>query len=333
MFIDFVKIRVKAGNGGSGCMSFHREKFVDKGGPDGGDGGRGGSIGLTANKNLHTLRDFSYRREYVAQRGQHGMGSNKHGRKGKDIFLEVPIGTIIRDVTNDRVLVDFTEDKQIFTIAKGGRGGKGNARYATATHRSPREWEVGLPGEERELELELKSIADIGLVGFPNAGKSTLLSHISKARPKIASYPFTTLAPNLGIVPYKDFYSFVVADIPGLIEGAHTGKGLGHQFLRHVERTRVLAYILDVSEENPLEQLAILKNELKSYSQVLTQKPNLLILNKIDILGDEPLPVFDLDIPVIPISAASGKGLDALKDAFYNIIQLANKLEEVPEDI
>lgn len=333
MFIDFVKIRVKAGNGGSGCMSFHREKFIDKGGPDGGDGGRGGSIVLTANKDLHTLRDFSYRREYVAKRGQHGMGSNKHGRKGKDIFLEVPIGTIIRDVTNDRVLVDFTEDRQTFTIAKGGRGGKGNARYATATHRSPREWEVGLPGEERELELELKSIADIGLVGFPNAGKSTLLSHISKARPKIASYPFTTLAPNLGIVPYKDFYSFVVADIPGLIEGAHTGKGLGHQFLRHVERTRVLAYILDVSEENPLEQLAILKNELKSYSQVLIQKPNLLILNKIDILGEEPLPVFDLDIPVIPISAVSGKGLDALKDAFYDIIQLANKLEEVPEDI
>ncbi len=328
MFIDFVKVRVNAGNGGSGCMSFHREKFIDKGGPDGGDGGRGGSIILKANKNLHTLRDFSYRREYKAKRGQHGMGSNKHGKKGPDILLEVPVGTIVRDVDADRILVDFTEDGQTYTVAKGGRGGKGNARYATPTHRSPREWEVGFPGEERELELELKSIADIGLVGFPNAGKSTLLSHISKARPKIAAYPFTTLAPNLGIVPYRDFYSFVVADIPGLIEGAHTGKGLGHQFLRHIERTRALAYILDISDEDPANELAILKNEIASYSDVLTRKPSMVILNKIDITGDAPLPVLDFDGPVLTISAATGAGLDKLKDAFYEMIIEANKLEE-----
>lgn len=333
MFIDFVKVRVKAGNGGSGCMSFHREKFVEKGGPDGGDGGRGGSIILKANKSLHTLRDFNYRREYVAKRGQHGMGSDKHGRKSPDILLEVPIGTVVRDVESGLILVDFIQDQQRYTVAKCGRGGRGNARFATSTHRSPREWEVGFAGEERELELELKSIADIGLVGFPNAGKSTLLSHISRAQPKIAAYPFTTLTPNLGIVPYRDFYSFVVADIPGLIEGAHEGKGLGHQFLRHIERTRALAYILDVTEKDPAAQLAILKNEITSHSAMLNNKPSLIILNKIDILDEEDLPVFDGEPHTIAISAATGAGLEELKDAFYDMILEANKLDEVPIEL
>ncbi len=328
MFIDFVKIRVNAGNGGSGCMSFRREKYIDKGGPDGGDGGRGASIILVANKSLHTVRDFTYRREYKAKRGQHGMGSNCHGKKAPDITLEVPIGTVVKDVKKDQILVDFIEDKQSFVVAKGGRGGKGNARYTTPTHRSPREWEVGLPGEQRELELELKSIADIGFVGFPNAGKSTLLSRLSKARPKIANYPFTTLAPNLGIVAYKDFFSFVVADIPGLIEGAHEGKGLGHQFLRHIERTRALAYILDITDNDPNDQLKTLQSELKEYSPALATKLKIVVLNKTDIAGDElDLDVGD-DVQVLKISAVTGDNIEKLKDAFYNLIKKTEKLEE-----
>ena len=328
MFIDFVKIRVMAGNGGSGCMSFRREKFIDKGGPDGGDGGRGASIIFVANKSLHTLRDYTYRREYKAKRGQHGMGSNCHGKKAPDITLEVPIGTIVKDVKKDQILVDFTEDKQSFVVAKGGRGGKGNARYTTSTHQSPREWEVGLPGEERELELELKSIADIGFVGFPNAGKSTLLSRLSKARPKIANYPFTTLAPNLGIVSYKDFFSFVVADIPGLIEGAHEGKGLGHQFLRHIERTRALAYILDITGDDPLEELKTLQNELKQYSTALAIKPMIVVLNKIDIAGDELDLKLGDNIQIIKISAVTGENVDQLKDKFFSLIKKTQELEE-----
>ncbi|HED10402.1 MAG TPA: GTPase ObgE [Caldithrix abyssi] len=332
MFIDFVKTRVIAGQGGSGCMSFHREKFIDKGGPDGGDGGRGGSITLRASKNLHTLRDFTYRREYKAKRGQHGMGSNKHGRKGADILLEVPVGTIVRDVEEDRILVDFTYDGQTFVVAKGGRGGKGNARYATATHQSPREWEVGKPGEMRELELELKSIADVGLVGFPNAGKSTLLSRISKAQPKIAAYPFTTLQPNLGIVNYREFSSFVMADIPGLIEGAHTGKGLGHQFLRHVERTRVLLYMIDISDEaEPLEQLKILQNEVESYSPVLALKPFMIALTKTDVLGEEEPPLLPLKVPQVAISSVTGKNLDTLLDRLHELILQADEQEKTDE--
>lgn len=327
MFIDFVKIRVKAGQGGSGCTSFHREKFVEKGGPDGGDGGRGGSIIMVANKNLHTLRDFTYRREYKARRGQHGMGSNKHGKSGEDITLQVPVGTIVRDADSSDIIVDFTYDEQQFVVAKGGRGGKGNARYVTSTNQSPRDWEVGFPGEERELELELKSIADIGLVGFPNAGKSTLLSMLSRARPKIADYPFTTLEPNLGIVPYKNFQNIIVADIPGLIEGAHQGKGLGHQFLRHIERTRALAYIIDITDDDPLQQLNTLQNEIKEYSPLLTLKPMLVILNKIDIAGDELELDLDKNIPVIKISAVTGQNIDILKDYFYKLMQQASELE------
>jgi len=328
MFIDFVKVRVIAGHGGSGCMAFRREKYVDKGGPSGGDGGRGGSITLVANKNLHTLRDFTYRREYKAKRGQHGMGSDMHGKQGESITLEVPVGTIVRDKETDQIIADFTEDKQSFVVAKGGRGGRGNARFATPTHRSPREWEVGGQGETRDLELELKSIADIGLVGFPNAGKSTLLSRISKARPKIANYPFTTLEPNLGIVPYKDFYSFVVADIPGLIEGAHEGKGLGYQFLRHIERTRALAFILDIAEKNPEGQFKILQSELKNHSELLTKKPFIIVLNKTDVAGDEIKLNVDKGITVLKISAVTGENIELLKDTFYKLIKEVEELEE-----
>jgi GTP-binding protein len=331
MFIDFVKIRVLAGVGGSGCMSFLREKFVEKGGPNGGDGGRGGSIVLRSNKNLHTLRDFNYRREYKAKRGQHGMGSNRHGKKGDDIILDVPVGTVVRDIEKDQILVDFTRDEQEFIVAKGGRGGRGNARFATPTNQSPRDWEVGAPGEERELELELKSIADIGLVGFPNAGKSTLLSRISKARPKIANYPFTTLEPNLGIVSYKDFFSFIVADIPGLIEGAHEGKGLGHQFLRHIERTRAIAYILDITDDDPKKQFQTLQSELHSYSTLLVQKPKIIVLNKTDIAGDELDLNLEEEIPVLKISAVTGENINQLIDGFYQLLKEAERIDNTFE--
>ena len=289
MFIDYVKIRVKSGQGGSGCMSFHREKFIDKGGPDGGDGGCGGSVILKANRQLRTLQDFT-----------------------------------------EDILADIIDDGQIFVVAKGGKGGRGNARFATPTHRSPREWEVGQPGQDLLIELELKLIADIGLVGLPNAGKSTLLSVISSAKPKIAGYPFTTLQPNLGIVRWRDFKSFVVADIPGLIEGAHEGKGLGHQFLRHIERTRALAYLIDISDENPRSTFDILYNELKKYSKLLVQKPAIIIMTKTDIL-DKPVKKIKIKkkLSILYISSVSGHNIDLLKDKFSNLINKANQLEEV----
>lgn len=330
MFIDYVKIRVKSGQGGSGCMSFHREKYVDKGGPDGGDGGRGGSVILKANRQLRTLQDFTYQKEYAATRGQHGMGSNKHGKSGTDITLEVPVGTVVKDAESGEILADIIKDEQQFVVARGGQGGRGNARFTTPTHRSPREWEVGAPGQDLLIELELKLIADIGLVGLPNAGKSTLLSVISSAKPKIAAYPFTTLKPNLGIVRWREFSSIVVADIPGLIEGAHEGKGLGHQFLRHIERTRALAYLMDISDEELQSTFKILYNELKSYSRLLVQKPAIIVITKIDMLG-EPIHKIKLKtkLPILYISSVSGKNIDLLKEEFNNLINKANKLDEV----
>ncbi len=329
MFIDYAKIHVIAGVGGSGCMSFHREKFVPKGGPDGGDGGAGGSIIVRGNRHLRTLQDYAYRKEYRAKRGQHGMGSNRHGKKGPDIVLEVPLGTVIKDADTGEILADIVADGQQAVVARGGRGGRGNAGFATPTHRSPREWEVGEPGEDRWIELELKLIADIGLVGLPNAGKSTLLSRISSARPKIADYPFTTLQPNLGIVPYRDTTTFVVADIPGLIEGAHEGKGLGHQFLRHIERTRALAYLIDLQDENPVETFRLLRNELAAYSQVLVQKPAMIVLTKLDLFP-EPVELkgFDEQLEQIAISAVRGDHLQELIDRFYALIEQAKKQEE-----
>ena len=328
MFIDYVKIHVIAGNGGSGCLSFHREKFIDKGGPDGGDGGRGGSVIIIADKQLRTLQDYTYRREYKAKRGQHGMGSNRHGKSAKDIILKAPLGTLIKDAETGEILADLIEDGQKFIAAKGGHGGRGNARFATPTKRSPRDWEVGFPGEERWLELELKLIADIGLVGLPNAGKSTLLSRISKARPKVAAYPFTTLSPMLGIVPYYDYQSYVVADIPGLIEGAHDGKGLGHQFLRHIERTRALAYLIDITDEDPLGTFKTLKNELGQYSPALLKKPSVLVFTKMDIAQEEQQNIkAPKGMKAIKISAVRGDNLNELKDMFAALIEEADKLE------
>lgn len=329
MFIDYAKIHLTAGNGGSGCMSFHREKFVAKGGPDGGDGGRGGSIVLKVNEQLRTLNDYTYRREYKAKRGQHGRGSNQHGKKGEDVILEVPLGTVIKNVETGEILFDFTEPDQKFVVARGGKGGRGNARFSTPTHQSPREWEVGEEGQDIWIELELKLIADIGLVGFPNAGKSTLLSRISKAKPKIADYPFTTLAPNLGIIPYRNFSNFVVADIPGLIEGAHTGKGLGIQFLRHIERTRALLYLIDSSEEKPQEVFDTLYEELRNYSALMIQKPAAIVFTKIDVLQEDQKKLkIKSDLPQMQISSVRGDNLDQLKDLMYKLIQQAEALEE-----
>ncbi|MCD6375322.1 MAG: GTPase ObgE [Caldisericaceae bacterium] len=330
MFIDYVKIHVIGGHGGSGAVSFRREKFVPKGGPDGGDGGRGGSVILVGNEHLRTLQDYSYHKLYKAKRGQHGMGSNKHGRKGADVILQVPLGTIVKDAETGQILGDIVKPGQKLVVARGGRGGRGNARYATPTHRSPREWEPGQPGEDRWIELELKLIADIGLVGLPNAGKSTLLSRISHARPKIADYPFTTLEPNLGIVAYRDFVNFVVADIPGLIEGAHEGKGLGIQFLKHIERTRALAYLIDSTDPEPQKTFEILYNELASYSPNLVKKPALVVLTKMDLQSEEFSPSkIGNGLPVVFISAVRGDHLDELKDQFYQLIKKADQIENM----
>ena len=327
MFLDYAKIYVKAGQGGSGCVSFRREKFIPMGGPDGGDGGKGGSIILKVDPQLRTLIDYKYHSQYNAKRGQHGKGGNKHGRKGKDIILKVPPGTVIKDEETDQILADLTKAGQEFTIAKGGRGGKGNARYATSTHRSPREWEVGERGRERSIILELKLIADVGLVGKPNAGKSTMLASISAARPKIADYPFTTLQPNLGIVKHQSMNSFVVADIPGLIEGAHEGKGLGLQFLRHIERTNLIVYLIDPmdsEEENPLKTFKDLHEELKKYSPLLIKKSALVVFSKQDIwVENDLLSKFKNKFPylILGISAVSGEGLEDLKACLWDEIQ------------
>src|SRR5918912_3640626 len=274
MFIDRAVVRVKAGDGGSGVVSFRREKFVPKGGPDGGDGGRGGDVTVRADDNLSTLLDYTYRDSWRAEDGEHGSGGNKTGRSGEGIVLPVPPGTVVRDVDTGQVLGEVVEPGDEIVVARGGRGGKGNAHFATATHQAPREYQPGEDGQERTLELELKLIADVGLVGQQNAGKSTLLATISAARPKIADYPFTTLAPNLGVVPLSDHRTFVVADIPGIIEGAHEGRGLGLQFLRHIERTRVLAFLIPVDSNDWQYEYDTLRQEVRSYSKELAGKPH-----------------------------------------------------------
>ncbi len=326
IFLDYVKIHVKAGQGGSGCMSFRREKFIPKGGPSGGDGGRGGSIILQVNPQLHTLVDYKYHSRYQAKHGQHGMGSNKHGRKSDDIILQVPAGTMVKDAETGELLMDMTEPGQQFVVAQGGRGGRGNARFATATHRAPREWEVGEPGEERDITLELKLIADVGLVGKPNAGKSTLLANISAARPKIAGYPFTTLQPNLGIVKYREYRSFVMADIPGLIEGAHEGKGLGLQFLRHIERNRIIVYLIDPEDpevEDPLKTFETLRGELRQYSKVLLDKPASVVLTKKDVWQEDWLAKLQdcFPYPVLAISSIAHLGLEELKHHIWQELE------------
>jgi GTP-binding protein len=291
---------------------------VPRGGPDGGDGGRGGSISIKANRNLHTLIDFRYKKIYKAKSGEHGQGDGKHGKNSPNLEIKVPVGTLVKELGTEKALCDLVDDQQEYIVAKGGRGGRGNARFVTPENRSPRDWEVGIPGEDKTLELELKLLADIGLVGLPNAGKSTLLSVISAARPKIADYPFTTLQPNLGIVKYKDYNSFVVADIPGLIEGAHTGRGLGHQFLKHIERTRVLAFLIDITDENPEKTFNVLYKELSAFSKIIVQKPYIVVFTKSDIQNDDFKPItFKNAKIVLMISAVTGEGIEVLKDKFY----------------
>jgi GTP-binding protein len=322
MFIDQATISVKAGKGGNGTISFRREKFIPKGGPDGGNGGHGGSVILRADRQLTTLMDFRYKRSYQADNGQAGMGSNKTGKSAEDVLVRVPVGTLVKDAETDAVYVDLIKDNEEFVIAKGGKGGRGNAEFATSTDQAPRRATPGAPGEERMIQLELKLLADVGLVGFPNAGKSTLISRISAAKPKIADYPFTTLIPNLGIVRYQEYKSFVVADMPGLIEGAHSGKGLGIEFLKHIERTRVLVFLLECTDEDPKEQYTTLVNELKLFNEDMLKKPQVIALTKMD-LADKAIRTkiaklkFKKSIPVIPISSVAGEGVNALLDAVW----------------
>ncbi len=326
MFIDYAKIDVKAGQGGSGCVSFRREKHVPHGGPDGGDGGKGGDILVKADRNMHTLLDFRYKKNYKASRGMHGMGDGKHGKGAPDLIISLPLGTLVKEADTGKVICDLVEPQQEFVIAKGGRGGRGNARFATSTNQSPRDWKVGGAGEEKSIELELKLLADIGLVGLPNAGKSTLLSVISAARPKIADYPFTTLKPNLGIVRYKEFHSFVVADIPGLIEGAHEGKGLGYRFLKHIERTHALAFLIEVTDKNPQKTFNVLLNELSSFSKIIIQKPYIIIFTKSDIgKRKRKNHQFQRALQVVEISAVTGENIEQLKDAFYRLSRVGKE--------
>ncbi len=329
MFIDDVTILVKAGNGGNGCLAFRREKYVPRGGPSGGDGGRGGDVTMVASQHYNTLLHFRFNPEHKAERGRHGEGSDRKGREGASIDVATPIGTIVYDAETGEKLHDFTQDGDRFLVARGGKGGRGNARFATSTHQAPTEHEPGFPGEERRLRLELKLLADVGLVGFPNAGKSTLISRISAARPKIADYPFTTLEPNLGVVAADDNRSFVVADIPGLIEGAHLGHGLGVHFLRHIERTRMLAHLVDVSEasgRDPVHDFEIIMEELRSFSEDLAAKPMIVVATKIDAAQD-PERIASLrrlarrlKLPFFKISSVTGDGLPALKRALAEAV-------------
>lgn len=320
-FVDYVKIHVKAGDGGRGCVSFRREKYVPKGGPDGGDGGKGGDVVIQASSELHTLLDHKYKKTYKAQRGQHGKGSNMKGRDGEDLIIKVPVGTVVKDTETGQILADLDEEGKQVVVAKGGRGGLGNAHFATPTNQAPRYAQPGGKGEERWIILELKLLADVGLIGLPNAGKSTLISVISSAQPKIAPYPFTTLTPVLGVVKYGDYQSFVVADIPGLIEGAHRGAGLGHQFLRHVERTSLLLHLVDVSdflESDPREDFEKIQRELELYNPSLTQKPFAVVGTKIDIAyeGERLRKLKEYcekkGIDFFAISAVKKEGIDSL---------------------
>lgn len=332
MFYDKAKIYVKGGDGGNGCVAFRREKYVPDGGPWGGDGGRGGNIIFQVDEGLRTLVDFRYHRHYKAERGQHGMGKNMHGRSGEDLVLRVPVGTIVRDADTGRKIADLVKNGQEVVVARGGRGGRGNTRFVTLNNKAPKMAEKGEPGEERWLALELKLLADVGLVGFPNAGKSTLISRVSAARPKIADYPFTTLVPNLGVVRVNGDTSFVMADIPGLIEGAHTGAGLGHEFLRHVERTRVLVHVLDMAGtggRDPIDDLAVINRELALYNARLASRPMLVAANKMDLPGaDENLARLRIELAdkytIYPISAVTGEGLEPL------LYQIAGLLASLP---
>ena len=329
-FLDKAKIRVISGHGGNGMVAWRREKYVDKGGPAGGDGGRGGDIYFVADENMSTLLDFKLKSVFKAQSGENGGIKGMHGACAKDLYIKVPLGTMVRDTKTGKIIADFTENEQTVLIAKGGRGGRGNARFATAQKRAPQFCEPGEPGIERVLELELKLIADVGLLGMPNAGKSTFISAVSSAKPKIADYPFTTLVPNLGVVKKDDGGSYVIADIPGLIEGASEGVGLGHEFLRHVERCRFLVHIVDLTAENPLENYKIINNELKKHSQGLADLYQVLVLNKIDSVSKEGVENFveefkSFSADIYPISAVTKEGVNDL------LHFISKKVDEIPK--
>jgi GTPase len=334
MFIDRAVVKVIAGTGGSGASSFARFKFKPKGGPDGGDGGHGGHIFVRGDANLATLLDYRYRTIWKAGRGDHGKGKTKTGATAEDVYMPVPPGTIVRDLATGEVLAEILHDGDTVRVARGGRGGRGNARFTTPTHQAPREWEPGEEGQERDLELVLKLIADVGLVGEPNAGKSTLLSVLSAARPKIADYPFTTLEPNLGVVQLSGSRSFVLADIPGIIEGAHAGKGLGLKFLQHVERTRVLAFLVPLDTEHPQAVYDQLRSEVRQYSPALAERPHAIVLTKRDLLPEgDAVPVLDARDAAgqLTVSSASGTGLEELKEYLFRFVAEA-KATEVPTE-
>jgi GTP-binding protein len=323
MFIDEAQIQVKAGDGGNGCLSFRREKYVPKGGPDGGDGGRGGNVYLQAVEDIDTLIDFAGKHHWHAQNGQPGSGSNKHGANGRDLIIPVPPGTLIYDVDLDLLLKDLNEVGLKVRICRGGRGGKGNKAFATATNQTPRYTEPGKKGQERNIKLELKLIADVGLVGMPNAGKSTLISRCSAAKPKIADYPFTTIEPVLGIVELSDFRRFVMADIPGLIEGAHSGAGLGYAFLKHIERTRIIVHILDIIPtvgSDPVQNYHRIRHELEKYSEALAKKQEVIVANKIDGKVVEALKK-ELNKEIYPISAVTGAGIKELSELLWKKVK------------
>ncbi len=327
-FIDEVIIHVEGGRGGNGCVSFRREKYVPKGGPDGGDGGRGGDIVLEAKRGLLTLLEFKYKNFYKGNRGEHGKGSLKKGKDGEDIIIPVPLGTVVTDLETGEIIADLSEDGKKVVVAKGGRGGRGNAHFKSPTNRAPRFFEKGSPGEKRSLKLELKLLADVGIVGMPNVGKSTLISKISSAKPKISDYPFTTLIPCLGVVKIDDYHSFTVADIPGLIEGAHLGKGLGTRFLKHIERTKVLIHMIDISGgEDPIVLYKKINDELFSFSPKLLEKPQVVVINKMDLKEvKERFPFSKLSleregISPLPISSLTGEGIDRLISKLFSILR------------
>lgn len=337
MFIDRVVVNIAAGDGGSGCQSFRREFRVPLGGPDGGDGGRGGDVIVRGDSNLTTLLDYTYKDSWKAGRGENGSGRNKSGRGGDDIIMPVPPGTVIRDSDTNELLADITENGQEIIIAKGGMGGKGNSFFASATQQAPRHIQTGTEGEVRSIILELKLIADIGLVGQPNAGKSTLLATVSAAHPKIADYPFTTLAPNLGVVQLSDHRTFVIADIPGIIEGAHEGKGLGLQFLRHIERTRVLGFMISIDSMDWQEEYDQLRREVSEYSKELAAKPHFVVFTKLDLLGELYIPPIEAPdaLKIMAISSATREGIDELIDAWWRQLlsmkkESAKKSEAIP---
>lgn len=317
-FVDQAVIQVQAGDGGRGCVSFRREKYVPRGGPNGGDGGDGGSVRLVGRENLQTLADLEYRRSYKAERGQHGMGKDCHGRNGEDVVIPVPLGTDVFSAESGQKLGEVTRHNQELVVARGGKGGRGNARFATSTNQAPRNAEPGTPGEALDLKLVLRLMADIGFVGLPNAGKSTLLHALTSANPKVAGYPFTTLTPNLGVMTTRHL-RFTIADMPGIIEGAHAGRGLGLRFLRHIERTRMLVYVVDLAGGQPAEDLGQLRSEVGQYDATLLERPGLVVLNKTDLV--ESAPALDAGLPVVAVSALTGDGIDRLRAELDRLMQ------------